>query len=254
MSGVITGLDKYESAADKHRDWRDVLNLSIFGTDTESAIKGRKLKNGKIEANLWDRVVGNSTEELTAAAQKRRAEAIKNSEVGGSLLAEGRDIDIDSTDQSLRKQYKDVNAENAAIDALVRTGGYIGNINDLKGKGANYINSLIPDAQNTAYSKRPDIVESNNRYKAQQLYQQGRDKVTDQRYALEQERLWQDKQENRKDRALTRQMTAENNAMQMQLEYARLAQQDKQNAKDRKDKVIMMLLQGLGNLGTAFTI
>ena len=76
----------------------------------------------------------------------------------------------------------------------------------------------------------------------------------DRRYALEQERLWQDKQEARKDRALSRQLTAEGNVMQMQLEYSRLAQADKQRAQDRKDKALMMLLQGLGNLGTAFTI
>lgn len=78
--------------------------------------------------------------------------------------------------------------------------------------------------------------------------------TANQRYALESERLWQEKQENRKERALTREMNAENNRMQMQLEYSRLAQQDRQNAQDRKDKAIMMLMQGLGNLGTAFTI
>ena len=85
-------------------------------------------------------------------------------------------------------------------------------------------------------------------------YQKSRDKEMDTRYALEQERLWQTAQENRKDRALDRQLNAENNAMQMQLEYSRLAQQDRQNSRDRKDKAIMMLMQGLGNLGTAFTI
>jgi hypothetical protein len=40
----------------------------------------------------------------------------------------------------------------------------------------------------------------------------------------------------------------------MNLEYARLAQADKYKAQDRKDKAIMMLLQGLGNLGAGFTI
>lgn len=40
----------------------------------------------------------------------------------------------------------------------------------------------------------------------------------------------------------------------IQFEYARLAQADREKAQDRKDKAFMMLLQGLGNLGTAFTI
>jgi len=60
--------------------------------------------------------------------------------------------------------------------------------------------------------------------------------------------------EGRKDRLLQRQLTAETNQMQMQLEYARLAQEEKYRAQDKKDKALMMLLQGLGNLGAAFTI
>ena len=40
----------------------------------------------------------------------------------------------------------------------------------------------------------------------------------------------------------------------MTLEYARLDRQDRQTAQDRKDKALMTLLQGLGNLGAAFTI
>ena len=40
----------------------------------------------------------------------------------------------------------------------------------------------------------------------------------------------------------------------MQLEYARLDQRDRERRADRKDKAMMMLLQGLGNLGAGFTI
>jgi len=60
--------------------------------------------------------------------------------------------------------------------------------------------------------------------------------------------------EGRLDRNLERQLSAENNKMQMQLEYARLAQADRQRTADRKDKAIMALLGGLGNLGAGFTI
>lgn len=76
-----------------------------------------------------------------------------------------------------------------------------------------------------------------------------------QNQAAEQSRnRWQDKREARREDALTREMNAENNAMQMQLEYSRLAQADATRAQDRKDKAIMALLGGLGNLGAAFTI
>jgi hypothetical protein len=60
--------------------------------------------------------------------------------------------------------------------------------------------------------------------------------------------------EGRLDRNLDKQMNAENNKMQLQLEYARLAQSDRQRTADRKDKAIMALLGGLGNLGAGFTI
>ena len=56
------------------------------------------------------------------------------------------------------------------------------------------------------------------------------------------------------ERAENRKINAENRQMNMQLEYARLAQADRHRAQDKKDKALMMLLQGLGNLGAAFTI
>ena len=47
---------------------------------------------------------------------------------------------------------------------------------------------------------------------------------------------------------------AENNALQLQLEYARLNQRDLENRRDKKEKQLLMLLQGLGNLGAGFAI
>ena len=56
------------------------------------------------------------------------------------------------------------------------------------------------------------------------------------------------------ERAENRKINAETRQMNMQLEYARLAQADKHRAQDKKDRALMALLQGLGNLGAAFTI
>ena len=243
MSGQITGLTQYEEAANKNRNWRDNLNLSIFGTDTESAIEGRQLKDGKIEANFWDRIVGNSTEELTNAAKKRRAEQVKNSEQGQYLLAEGRDINVDAQDGKINKQYRDTKDLNKAISELQATGGYRGDVGALKNTDAAYVRGLIPGAKDYASTQTTTYKDS-----------KAREAELDKRYNLEQDRLWADKQEGRRQTALQLQMNAENNRMTTQLEYARLAQQDRQNAQDRKDKAIMMLMQGLGNLGTAFTI
>ena len=85
-------------------------------------------------------------------------------------------------------------------------------------------------------------------------YAQSRDREGDRRYALESERMWNDKKEGRLNRAQEMRMNAENNAMQMQLEYSRLSQADANRSQDRKDKAIMALLGGLGNLGAGFTV
>ena len=96
--------------------------------------------------------------------------------------------------------------------------------------------------------------EAGKRYQAQENRADRTEKENNRRFDLQDKRLWQDKQEGRQQRQLELQMNADNNKMQMQLEYSRLAQADKNAQADRKDKAMMMLLQGLGNLGSAFTI
>ena len=94
MSGLITGLSQYNTDASPHRDWRDSLNdWDWLGTSTKSAVEGRELVDGKIKANILDRVFGNSDEELTNQYYKNRAKEIEAG-VGGDLLAEGRSIKV----------------------------------------------------------------------------------------------------------------------------------------------------------------
>lgn len=73
---------------------------------------------------------------------------------------------------------------------------------------------------------------------------------------LEAENLRQDRKDARREltRAEEKKDALELRRDNMNLEYARLSQADKYKAQDRKDKTIMMLLQGLGNLGAGFTI
>jgi hypothetical protein len=73
---------------------------------------------------------------------------------------------------------------------------------------------------------------------------------------LERENLRQDRRDARADldRAENRRLTAETNQMQIGLQYAQLAQSENNRRRDRKDKAIMTLISGLGNLGAAFTI
>ena len=73
---------------------------------------------------------------------------------------------------------------------------------------------------------------------------------------LETENLRQDRKDARAEltRAQERKDTLELRRDNMNLEYARLSQADANRAQDRKDKAIMALLGGLGNLGAGFTI
>lgn len=58
----------------------------------------------------------------------------------------------------------------------------------------------------------------------------------------------------RLERLETRKMNMELRSDEMKFKYAQLAQQDRQSRQDKKDRAMMALIQGLGNLGAAFTV
>jgi len=265
MSGLITGLSQYNTDASPHRDWRDSLNdWDWLGTSTKSAVEGRELVDGKIKANIIDRVFGNSDEELTNQYYKNRAKEIEAG-VGGDLLAEGRSIKVTDSDKVIRKKAKDLVDTNLAIAELRATGGYEGSLTELKDRPASEIYALVgparrkgielDDAANPATKRAiAATAEANKRYNDNVSWQKSRAEIEDGRIALDRERMWADKKEGRLNRAQDMRMNAENNAMQMQLEYSRLAQADANRSQDRKDKAIMAFLGGLENLGAGFTI
>ena len=58
----------------------------------------------------------------------------------------------------------------------------------------------------------------------------------------------------RLERLENKKMNMELRGDEMKFKYAQLAQQDKLARQDKKDRAMMALNQGLGNLGAAFTI
>tara|TARA_B100001093_G_C26764093_1_gene987062 strand:+ start:428 stop:1153 length:726 start_codon:yes stop_codon:yes gene_type:complete len=68
--------------------------------------------------------------------------------------------------------------------------------------------------------------------------------------------LRQDKRDERArlDRLENRRMTMETNRQTMQLEYARMAQNDRNRLQDKRDKALMLLIQGLGGVANAFNL
>jgi len=86
-----------------------------------------------------------------------------------------------------------------------------------------------------------------------EIYERGVRREND---LLERQDIREERKDARQDKRLAqdRRLTAETNQMQLQLEYARLAQADKNRREDRKEKALLTLLSGLGNLGAAFAI
>lgn len=73
---------------------------------------------------------------------------------------------------------------------------------------------------------------------------------------LERAELREDRRDLRQDKRLAQErlLAAETNQMNLQFKYAQLAQSERVRAQDRKDRAIMTLISGLGNLGAAFAI
>jgi len=208
-------------------------------------------RKGEIERDgvetFFDNLLRGGSEKIQAAAQQRHIDLLEQSNPGQYLL-DNRDREFKATDtrKGLRKDALAARGEDEAIVRLVQA-GYEEDTSKLKGRGKDYITSLIAptmrDTRTKNYDSDPAVIEA--------LKRQGIDDV---RYQTNQDYIRSQDENRRLDRNLDKQMNAENNKMQLQLEYARLAQSDRQRTADRKDKAIMALLGGLGNLAAGFTI
>jgi len=201
--------------------------------------KGGEIERDGVET-WWDNILRGGSDQVQKAAQDRHITRLEGTATG-QYLENNRDYEITAsdTDKGLRKAAIKGKGEDSAIDALVLA-GYTGDTTALHGTGAAAIRAKIPGQKRATRKENYDSDPA-----TQQLLL--RQKEMDRRY-------YADKASDRLDRAETRRDNLELRRDNMNLEYARLAQADRQRAADRKDKAIMMLMQGLGNLGTAFTI
>lgn len=208
-------------------------------------------RKGEIERDgvetFFDNLLRGGSEKIQAAAQQRHIDLLEQSNPGKYLL-DNRDREFKATDthKGLRRDALAARGEDEAIVRLVQA-GYEEDTSKLKGRGKDYITSLIAptmrDTRTKNYDSDPAVIEALNR--------QG---IEDIRYQSNQDYIRSQDQNRRLDRNLDKQMNVENNMMQLQLEYARMSQSDRQRIADRKDQAIMALLSGLGNLGAAFTV
>jgi len=138
------------------------------------------------------------------------------------------------------------------------SGQYLNQIND--NTTTQQINALTTAAQTAARDKADKKVTD----RADKLRKEQNERADDLTAAANQRQddllERQDIREERRDarasleRAENRRLTAETNQMNLQLKYAQLAANDRYRREDKKEKALLALLNGLGNLGAAFTI
>jgi hypothetical protein len=204
-------------------------------------------------------LAGSNKESILALAKKKADSQLEES-------LSGRIADVEANLGTLSGKYSGVNGktqkevlsqlsqDEARIKALVQartTKGFDVASLDPNASAVDILSATSKQVNKTA----DEITAKADRKESNALeYTKSRDRERDRRYDIESERMWNDKKEGRLNRAQEMRINAENNAMQMQLEYSRLSQADATRSQDRKDKAIMALLGGLGNLGAGFTI
>lgn len=141
---------------------------------------------------------------------------------------------------------------------------------DASGLDPKYIEEFLDGRQLTAANARALLGEARRNYQTptqkaqerrteethQNYIKNQNDQLTLQRESMQNDNEWRKWQaaENSANRAADRLATVETNRMNLQLQYAQMAQTERMRAQDRKDKAIMTLISGLTNLGSAFTV
>jgi len=115
-------------------------------------------------------------------------------------------------------------------------------------------------AKKFAAEQKRKILEGERKDEIRELreYNEGQLKIQQDRADAKERReiLRQDRKDarDRLERLEERKMNMELRGDEMRFKYAQLAQQDRMARQDKKDRAMMALIQGLGNLGAAFTI
>jgi len=202
-----------------------------------------------------------SREGMLAAAKKTAEKAINNSDntlnsqniieqgLGGTNVnLSNLKIGDNETVEEFNKKLAGLRAKAQAASVYAGTrGADLEKIDD--STSVQQINSL--NTQQKEDNRQAD--RKQNKDDAEEIWRRDTRRQDD---LLERQDIRNDRADARQDKRLAqdRRLTAETNQMQMQLEYARLAQADKNRREDRKEKALLTLLSGLRNLGAAFAV
>ena len=238
----IGGLAGYNTDASTHRNWADNFG-DFFAGDARSVANKRELIDGQVEANWWDRLMNKSTEELTNAKMKSLADELRRDPRVQNIIDKGGKVNVNDSQRSILNRNNElVKLDAAKENASLLLGDRYYEVADLNNSRA--VNAKVKELQK-AEAERVSNERGGSKYNAEQA---------EKRYEAEREYRRSQDENRRLDRILERQLSAENNKMQLQLEYARLGQADKFRVQDRKDQAIMALMSGLSNLGAGFAL
>ena len=223
---------------------------------------------------LGNAIIGRGAE-FSREGVRSRAKELRETNVNQDLAGKRREItdmlsgtgvNVGNLTLGGNRTEKDLAAEMQALD---RTGKFAQEYRAIDGASASDIvagatpSSIIELAQGLK-KRNKETAENKIETKEENLWKRttGRQDSLTERANNREDRLTEraNIREDRRDarqeltRAQDRKDTLELRRDNMNLEYARMSQADKYKSQDRKDKAVMMLLQGLGNLGAGFTI
>ena len=222
-------------------NWQDSLGAWMAGTNKEKVLAGAKKKRDK---QLEDAYGGRAS---TAAANLGPLQA---SYQGASGQTEQEMKAQLALDEGKAKALQTVMANNPDFDiqslAPTATAGAI------YGAGAKATKKAKESARDDEREYARGLVEETREYNAGLLREANlREDEKEKRLLIREERK---DERARLERLETQKMNMQLRGDEMKFKYAQLAQQDKLARQDKKDRAMMALIQGLGNLGAAFTI
>jgi len=264
MTGEVTGLGRFTQAANPNKGLRDSI-ANFFGQGVEGAVKGRKLEDGVIKANWWDKINARSTEELTEQYYKNIKNNLETGPLGGSILALGGNIDVTkSSTPLLQKQLGELQTRKNLIDEI-GTAEYKGDIESLKTKSIPELRKIQSAAVRDQSYK---TIQESPMFKAQQEQAANlearlrrQETTAQQQFNINQQRLDNAERESSRrfllqEKRLAQQaaLNAQTSQLGLQLEYARLSQSEINRREDKREQKLLTLLSGLRGLGEAFLI
>lgn len=199
-------------------NWQDNIGAFLAGTNKEEVLQGAKtLRDKRLNERFASDAATNAANLGNLTATFKGADGKTVAEMKSALAVDA------GRARALQTAISDGVLDPSSLNPNAAAGAIL---------GAN------AKAKITDRDRRDNL--ERDRIKAETLRQENR----------------QDSKENiaRLDRLSQEKQNLELRRDNMNLEYARMERQDRRAAQDRRDKAIMMLMQGLGNLGTAFTI